>query len=50
MLPSRIILLDGSGAITLDVLFWLTAQNVPIIHLDYRGQVVTAIGAVLERA
>jgi CRISPR-associated protein Cas1 len=42
--PSRLILLDGSGAITLDVLSWLTAQDIPLIHLDYRGQVVIAIG------
>jgi len=43
--PSRIILLDGSGAITLDVISWLSMQNIPLIQLDYRGQVVAAIGA-----
>jgi CRISPR-associated endonuclease Cas1 len=43
-LPSRIILLDGSGAITLEVLGWLSAQNIPLIHLDYRGRLTTAIG------
>jgi CRISPR-associated endonuclease Cas1 len=43
--PSRIILLDGTGAITLDVLAWLSEQEIPLIRLDYRGQVVTAIGA-----
>jgi CRISPR-associated protein Cas1 len=44
-IPSRIILLDGSGAITLDVLEWLSAQNLPLIHLSWRGQVSTTIGA-----
>jgi len=43
-LPSRIILLDGSGAITLDVLAWLAEQNIPVIQLDWRGNVVAAVG------
>ncbi len=43
-LPSRIILLDGSGAVTLDVLAWLAEQNIPLIQLDWRGNVVAAIG------
>jgi CRISPR-associated protein Cas1 len=42
--PARIILLDGSGALTLDVLAWLAAQDIPLIQLDYRGNVVAAIG------
>jgi CRISPR-associated protein Cas1 len=42
--PSRIILLDGSGAITLDVISWLSTQNIPLFQLNYRGQVVAAIG------
>lgn len=42
--PSRIILLDANGAITLDVIAWLSTQNIPLFQLDYRGQVVAAIG------
>lgn len=42
--PSRIIMLGGSGAITLDVLSWLAGQDIPLVHLDYRGTVITAIG------
>ena len=42
--PTRIIMLDGSGAITLDVLSWLAVQDIPLVHLNYRGNVVTAIG------
>ena len=38
-IPSRIILLDGSGAITFDVLDWLAAQSVPLIRIDWQGQV-----------
>jgi CRISPR-associated endonuclease Cas1 len=43
--PSRIILLDGSGAITLDVLSWLAAQDIPLVQLDFQGRVVSAIGS-----
>ncbi|MDA8051106.1 MAG: CRISPR-associated endonuclease Cas1 [Rhodospirillales bacterium] len=43
-LPSRIVLLDGSGAVTLDVLAWLAEQNIPLIQFDWRGNVVAAIG------
>ena len=43
--PSRIVLLDGSGSITLDVLAWLAQQSIPLIQLDYRGDVRAAIGS-----
>ncbi|MDE2200872.1 MAG: CRISPR-associated endonuclease Cas1 [Rhodospirillales bacterium] len=43
--PSRIVLLDGSGSITLDVLAWLAQQSIPLIQLDYRGEVRAAIGS-----
>ena len=45
LLPSRIIVLDGSGSITFDVLSWLSEQNVPLIRVNWRGEVVTALGA-----
>lgn len=44
--PSRIVVLGGNGRITLDVLSWLSEQDIPLIQLDYRGRVVTALGAV----
>jgi CRISPR-associated endonuclease Cas1 len=44
--PSRILLVDGDGKITLDVLAWLSEQDIPLIQLDYRGRVVTAIGSI----
>ena len=43
--PSRIVLLDGSGSITLDVLTWLCQQSIPLIQLDYRGDVMAVIGS-----
>jgi CRISPR-associated endonuclease Cas1 len=42
--PSRIIVLEQSGAITFDVLAWLAEQDIPLIQLDYRGRVVTVVG------
>jgi CRISPR-associated protein Cas1 len=43
-LPSRIILLDTDGSITLPVINWLSQQNVPLIMINYRGQIQSVIG------
>jgi CRISPR-associated endonuclease Cas1 len=43
-LPSRIFLLDTDGSITLPVINWLSEQNVPLIMINYRGQVQSVIG------
>jgi CRISPR-associated protein Cas1 len=42
-LPPRIIMLDGSGSITFDVLTWLNEQNVPLVKIDWTGNAVTVI-------
>jgi CRISPR-associated endonuclease Cas1 len=42
-LPSRIIVVDGTGSITFDVLSWLSEQNVPLIRIDWQGNVTTVI-------
>ena len=44
-LPSRIIVLDGSGTLSFDVLSWLSEQNVPLIRINWRGEVTTVLGA-----
>ncbi len=44
-LPSRIIVLDGSGSLSFDALSWLSEQNVPLIRINWRGEVVTVLGA-----
>jgi hypothetical protein len=44
-LPERIILLDGSGSISFDVLSWLNEQNVSLIRIDWRGDIVCVAGA-----
>jgi CRISPR-associated protein Cas1 len=41
--PSRIIVLDGSGSITFDVLSWLAEQNVPLVKIDWTGNVVSVV-------
>jgi CRISP-associated protein Cas1 len=38
-LPPRIIMLDGSGSITFDVLTWLNEQKVALIKIDWTGNV-----------
>jgi CRISPR-associated protein Cas1 len=40
-LPLRIVMLDGSGSITFDVLTWLNEQKVPLVKIDWAGNVVT---------
>lgn len=36
-LPPRIVLIDGSGSITLDTIDWLTEQNVALIRIKFDG-------------
>lgn len=43
-MPSRIVLLDGSGSVSFEVLRWLSGQGVPLVQLDGRGEVVTVLG------
>jgi CRISPR-associated protein Cas1 len=43
-LPSRIVILDGSGSITLEVLRWLADTNVPLAHINWRGEVIQFVG------
>ena len=44
-LPPRIVLVDGSGNITLDALDWLVEQRVDLIRLKWDGRIVTMAGA-----
>src|SRR3979490_232544 len=44
-MPSKIVIVDGNGNITLDALGWLTEQHVPLIRIDWRGNVTTVIGS-----
>ncbi len=44
-LPERIILLDGSGSVSFDVLSWLAEQKVNLIRIDWKGDIVCVAGA-----
>jgi CRISP-associated protein Cas1 len=44
-LPERIILLDGSGSISFDVLSWIAEQKVRFIRIDWKGDIVCVAGA-----
>jgi CRISP-associated protein Cas1 len=44
-LPERIILMDGSGSVSFDVLSWLNEQQVSLIRIDWRGDIVCVAGA-----
>ncbi len=43
-LPPRIILLDGSGTLTFDVLSWLAEQGIPLARVKWTGEVATVAG------
>lgn len=42
-LPSRIILLDADGSISLQVVAWLARQAIPLVLLDWQGQVTSVM-------
>jgi CRISPR-associated protein Cas1 len=42
-LPPRIIMLDGSGSLTFDVLTWMNEQKVPLVKIDWTGNAVTVV-------
>jgi CRISPR-associated protein Cas1 len=44
-LPERIILLDCDGSISFDVLSWLNEQNVSLIRINWKGDIVCVSGA-----
>ena len=43
-IPPRIIMLDGSGCISFDVLDWLAEQGVSLVRISWQGEVVSVIG------
>ena len=43
-IPPRIIIVDGSGNITLDALDWLAGQKVDLIRLKWDGRIITMAG------
>jgi CRISP-associated protein Cas1 len=44
-LPERVILLDGSGSVSFDVLSWLAEQKISLIRINWKGDIVCVAGA-----
>jgi CRISPR-associated endonuclease Cas1 len=40
-LPARILLLDGSGTLSFDVLSWLAMQSIPLARVKWNGEIAT---------
>lgn len=43
-LPSQIIIIESDGRITLDAIKWLSEQNVPLIQINWRGELINVAG------
>lgn len=44
-IPPSLVVIDGSGEITMDALDWLAAQNVSLIRLRWDGQFISVVSA-----
>lgn len=44
-LPERIILLDCSGSISFDVISWLAEQEIPLVQINWKGEIICLAGA-----
>jgi CRISPR-associated protein Cas1 len=44
--PSRIVILDGAGSVSFEVLKWLEENDTPLVHIDWRGRVVQVTGGL----
>lgn len=42
-LPPRIVLIDGSGTLSFDVLTWLSEQGVALVRIDWTGNVASVL-------
>ncbi|MBP6367028.1 MAG: CRISPR-associated endonuclease Cas1 [Nitrosomonas sp.] len=43
-LPERIVMLDGNGSLSFDVLTWLSNQQIPLVQINWQGEVITVLG------
>ena len=43
--PTRILLLDGSGTLSFDVLDWLSQQGISLIRIDWTGNIAIAVNS-----
>jgi CRISPR-associated protein Cas1 len=45
-MPSKIILLDGTGSMSFDAIDWLATQDVPLIRINWRGEMQAMLGGI----
>jgi CRISPR-associated endonuclease Cas1 len=45
-LPPRIVVLDGDGSISFDVITWLSRNQIPLVMLNWQGEVVSTVGSI----
>ena len=43
-LPSRIVILDSKGSISFDALSWLSENDIPLVQINWKGEVVNVAG------
>ena len=43
-LPPQIVMIDGSGSLSFDVMTWLSEQSIPLVRIDFQGHVTSVIG------
>ena len=43
-LPSRILILDSKGSISFDALAWMSEQNIPLVQVNWKGEVINVAG------
>ena len=48
-LPARIVLINCDGAVSMPALTWLARQSVPVVSLDWRGNIVARLAAPSTR-
>jgi CRISP-associated protein Cas1 len=44
-LPERIVVLDADGVITFDAFTWLARHDVPLVQINWRGEVINVVGS-----
>lgn len=42
--PERIVMLDGNGSLSFDVLAWLSNHKISLVQINWQGEIVTVLG------
>jgi CRISP-associated protein Cas1 len=44
-LPSRIVVIDVDGALTFNAMAWLSEHKIPLVQIDWRGEIINIVSA-----